>query len=138
MVRTVERKYYKEELYKILTKQTEFHAELRDASLLKDCAVELYPQNEAHRNILLSQDFAHLFVEDILFYQRPLKSKKSLIDDCPYESHIYKKDGNLLNTPLKCVSKSHPLFQEFRLWQFISNLRIYQREKMVDGSLNRM
>ena len=63
------------------------------------------------------------------------QSKKSLIDDCPYESHIYKKDGNLLNTPLKCVSKSHPLFQEFRLWQFISNLRIYQREKMVDGSL---
>lgn len=135
LVRTIERKYYKEELYKILTKQTEFHAELRDASLLKDCAVALYPQNEAHRNILLSQDFAHLFVEDILFYQRPLKSKKSLIDDCPYESHIYKKDGNLLNTPLKCVSKSHPLFQEFRLWQFISNLRIYQREKMVDGSL---
>lgn len=36
---------------------------------------------------------------------------------------------------MKCVSKSHPLFQEFRLWQFLASLRIYQREKQVDGSL---
>ena len=60
-----------------------------------------------------------------------------MIDNCPYESHIYKdkKDGSLHHVPLKCVSKSHPLFQEFRLWQFLSNLRIYQRERMMDGSL---
>ena len=38
-------------------------------------------------------------------------------------------------TPLKCISKSHPLFQEFRLWHFLSFLRIYQRERMIDGSL---
>ena len=24
-----------------------------------------------------------------IFYQRPLKSKKSLIDNCPYESQTY-------------------------------------------------
>lgn len=39
------------------------------------------------------------------------------------------------HVPLKCVSKSHPLFQEFRLWQFLASLRIYQRERQVDGSL---
>lgn len=72
-----------------------------------------------------------------MFYQRPLKSQKGLVDDCPYESHVYrdKKDGSLHRTPLKCISKSHPLFQEFRLWHFLSFLRIYQRERMIDGSL---
>ncbi len=135
LVRTIERRYYKDELYRILKKQQEFHSELRDSSLLAACIEELYPHNEVHRNILYTQDFAYFLVKDILFYQRPLKSKKSLIDDCPYESRVYKKEGALCNVPLKCVAKSHPLYQEFRLWQFISNLRIYQREKTVDGSL---
>lgn len=137
LVRTIERKYYKDELRKILVKQSEFHAALQDHNLLLACIEELYPNNEAHRRLLSTSDFIYFLVEDILFYQRLLKSQKGLIDDCPYESHVYrdKKNGNLQHVPLKCVSKSHPLFQEFRLWQFLASLRIYQREKQVDGSL---
>lgn len=136
LVRTIDRKYYRDELRCILDAQKEFHDELRDNDLYLSCVEELYPSNEIHRNILLNKDFTHLLLEDILFYQRPLKSKKSLIDDCPYEERVYKqKDGSLCHVPLKCTSKSHPCFQEFRLWQFLSNLRIYQREKLVDGSL---
>ena len=131
LVRTVERKFYKEELRKILQIQQELIPELRDASLYKRCIEELYPVNEAHRRTLLKPDFVRLFVDDILFYQRPLKSKKSLIDNCPYETR-FDKDGNMY--PVKCIAKSNPLFQEFRLWQFVQNLRIYQREKTVtDG-----
>ena len=79
----------------------------------------------------------YLFIDDILFYQRPLKSKKSLISDCPYEeyTHIDKDTGEVRHFGIKCIAKSHPLFQEFRLWQFLSNLRIYQREKIVNGKL---
>lgn len=137
LVRTIERKYYKDELRKILIKQSEFHAALLDHNLLLACIEELYPNNEAHRRLLSTSDFTNFLVEDILFYQRPLKSQKGLIDNCPYESHVYrdKKNGSLQHVPLKCVSKSHPLFQEFRLWQFLASLRIYQREKQVDGSL---
>lgn len=137
LVRTIERKYYKDELRKILIKQSEFHTALQDHNLLLACIEELYPNNEAHRRLLSTSDFTYFLVEDILFYQRPLKSQKGQIDDCPYESHVYrdKKDGSLQHVPLKCVSKSHPLFQEFRLWHFLSFLRIYQRERMIDGSL---
>ena len=85
LVRTVERKFYKEELRQILDTQTKFHPELQDQGLLKKCIEELYPHNEGHRNILSNQDFTHLFIEDILFYQRPLKSKKSQIDTTPLE-----------------------------------------------------
>ncbi len=134
LVRTVERKYYKEELKQILETQMALIPELKDDILYKRCIEELYPNNEAHRNNIAKPDFANLFINDILFYQRPLKSKKSLINDCPYESH-FDKDGN--EHPVKCIAKSNPLFQEFRLWQFVQNLRIYQRERVVsDGQLD--
>ncbi|MBE6347296.1 MAG: type II CRISPR RNA-guided endonuclease Cas9, partial [Lentimicrobiaceae bacterium] len=134
LVRTVERKYYKEELNQILAVQKDLIPELQDENLYKACIEELYPKNEAHRNNIAKPDFANLFINDILFYQRPLKSKKSLISDCPYESH-FDKDGN--EYPIKCIAKSNPLFQEFRLWQFVHNLRIYQRERTIsDGQLD--
>ncbi|MBQ6770179.1 MAG: type II CRISPR RNA-guided endonuclease Cas9 [Bacteroidales bacterium] len=130
LVRTVERKFYKQELEQILRKQLELIPELQDDTLYKRCIEELYPNNEAHRNNIAKPDFVNLFVNDILFYQRPLKSKKSLISNCPYES-LFDKDGN--EHPVKCIAKSNPLFQEFRLWQFVQNLKIYQRERMVSG-----
>lgn len=134
LVRTVEREYYKKELTKILAKQKDLIPELQDENLYKACIEELYPKNESHRNNIAKPDFANLFINDILFYQRPLKSKKSLISDCPYESH-FDKDGN--EYPIKCIAKSNPLFQEFRLWQFVHNLRIYQRERTIsDGQLD--
>ncbi|MGL4518660.1 MAG: type II CRISPR RNA-guided endonuclease Cas9 [Phocaeicola sp.] len=137
LVRTIERKYYKNELKSILEKQKEFHPELNDRALYKRSIEELYPHNEAHRNNIQNRDFTYLFLEDILFYQRPLKSKKSLISNCPYESHSYldKETNQTKEAPIKCAARSHPLFQEFRLWQFIANLRIYEREKEVNGKL---
>lgn len=132
LVRTVERKYYKNELVKILETQKVLIPELQNEILYRKCIEELYPNNEAHRNNIMKTDFVNLFVNDILFYQRPLKSKKSLISDCPYETR-FDKDG--IAHPVKCIAKSNPLFQEFRLWQFVQNLRIYQREKDEAGRL---
>lgn len=131
LVRTVERKYYKDELRLILETQVALIPELKDDALYNRCLEELYPNNESHRKNIAKPDFINLFINDILFYQRPLKSKKSLISDCPYESH-FDKDGN--EHPVKCIAKSNPLFQEFRLWQFVQNLRIYQRERIVSDS----
>lgn len=135
LIRTIERKYYKDELYQILTTQEKFHPELRDEKLLQACIEELYPNNEAHRNTISRYSMSKLLVEDVIFYQRPLKSKKSLISDCPYEEHTYvdKETGEIHTIPVKCIAKSHPLFQEFRLWQFLANLRIYQKEGTLNG-----
>ena len=134
LVRTVERKFYKDELIRILEVQQELIPELKDDALYQRCIEELYMTNETHRRSLSKPDYVNLFVNDILFYQRPLKSKKSLIDDCPYEYHV-SKDGK--QYPIKCIAKSNPFFQEFRLWQFVQNLRIYQRERTItDGQLD--
>jgi CRISPR-associated endonuclease Csn1 len=134
LVKTIERKYYREELEKILDKQIALHEDLSSNENLKNCVEELYPRNEAHQNTLLSKNFNHLFVNDIIFYQRPLKSKKSSIADCPYEARFHKnKDGEIVKQSLKAIPKSNPIYQEFRLWQFIHNLKIYQKEGEVDG-----
>ncbi|MEG2556677.1 MAG: HNH endonuclease domain-containing protein [Odoribacter sp.] len=135
LVRTIERKFYKQELYAILKKQMEFHPELQDKELYQACIEELYPQNEAHRQNIANGNLIKFILEDIIFYQRPLKSKKSLISNCPYEYHIFIKEGERKISPLKCIAKSNPLFQEFRLWQFIQNLKIYENKKTINGKL---
>lgn len=139
LVRTIERKFYKDELIQIIEKQIEFHTELQDRELYNHCIEELYPSNEAYRRNIANRNFTYLFVEDIIFYQRPLKTKKSLIDNCPYEKYtvIDKGTGEKKNYGIKCIAKSHPLYQEFRLWQFICNLRIYKKGLSNDEDVTR-
>lgn len=137
LIRTIERNYYKKELEQILKKQQTFHPELCSLELYEHCINELYHNNETHRNNIAKNDFVYLILEDVLFYQRPLKSKKSLIDDCPYESHagVNKETGEICNYPLKCIAKSNPYFQEYRVWKFISDLRIIENTKEVAGHI---
>ncbi|PJJ07227.1 CRISPR-associated endonuclease Csn1 [Flavobacterium sp. 1] len=138
LVRTIERKFYKEELSKILKTQIEFHSTtLKDRNLYKKCIDELYKHNDSHKNNIKDRGFDYLFLDDIIFYQRPLKSKTSLISDCSLEfSPIKDKKGVLVKDsngkqilkPLKCIAKSNPIFQEFRLLQFVKNLKIFKKE----------
>ena len=133
LVRTIERKFYKDELIAILRKQVELQPNLFSDDKLNECVHELYKQNEAHQNQLNGKDFVHLFVNDIIFYQRPLRSQKSSIGECSLEYHTFKmkdKDGNAIEKKqyLKAIPKSHPLYQEFRLWQWLYNLKIVLKE----------
>ncbi|EMY3554880.1 type II CRISPR RNA-guided endonuclease Cas9 [Flavobacterium psychrophilum] len=142
LVRTIERKFYKDELSKILKAQIAFHHEiLSDRNLYKKCIDELYRHNDSHKNNIKDKSFEYLFLEDIIFFQRPLKSKTSLISDCSLEfvpikdeNGILVKDdnGKQVVKPLKCIAKSNPIFQEFRLLQFVKNLKIYKKEIVND------
>lgn len=136
LIRVVERKFYKAELEKILKKQQEFHEELKNDNLFTTCLEELYLNNEAHRSNIGQKDFVHLLLNDIIFYQRPLKSKKTLISNCKFENRFFFKGGQKEIEPLKCIAKSHPLFQEFRLWQFIQNLKILEKETNKDITID--
>ncbi len=129
MVRTIERKFYKEELKKILEKQKEFHSELRNDDFYSDCIRELYGNNQSHQLTLSKKEFVHLFMEDIIFYQRPLRSQKSSISNCTLEFRKYKDENGVEHTQfLKAIPKSNPHYQEFRIWQWIFNLSIYKKD----------
>ncbi|MBX3164239.1 MAG: type II CRISPR RNA-guided endonuclease Cas9 [Bacteroidetes bacterium] len=134
LVRTIERKFYKDELRKILKKQIELQPELFKDKY-NDCIRELYRNNEAHQLTLSKRDFVHLFLDDIIFYQRPLRSQKSSIGNCALEYRLHKinkKDENgkeiEVKEYLKAIPKSNPYYQEFRIWQWIKNLSIYKKE----------
>lgn len=64
----------------------------------------------------------------IIFYQRPLKSKKSMLDTCTFENRVIKviEDGKEKEKTvgLKVVPKSSPLFQEFKIWQILNNIAV--------------
>ncbi|KXA36902.1 type II CRISPR RNA-guided endonuclease Cas9 [Prevotella corporis] len=128
-IHTIERKYYRAELEAILTEQRKYHEELRSEQMLAVCAEELYRSNLPHQQSLLKKDMVYLLLSDLIFYQRPLKSKKSLIADCPYEYYRYvdKETGEIKKQGIKCIAKSNPYYQEFRLWQFVLNLRLFDR-----------
>ncbi len=142
LIRTIERKFYKDELSKILKKQIEFHSSIfNDLALYKKCIDELYRHNDAHKNNIKDRGFVYLFIDDIIFYQRPLKSKTTLVSDCALEFRPIKdkngalvKDGhhNQILKPLKCIAKSNPIFQEFRLLQFVKNLKLYKKGIVKD------
>jgi CRISPR-associated endonuclease Csn1 len=131
LVKTIERKYYKAELEKILKTQIGFQPELKNKELYEACCMELYPNNDAHRLSISSRDFLYLFIKDIIFYQRPLKTKTHLISDCELEFRV--RFDTQEKVKLKCIAKSNPIFQEFRSWQFIANLRILEKEKGNNG-----
>lgn len=129
LVRTIERKYYKQELELILRKQLTYHPELQNEDNYNACIKELYRNNDMQQQLLDNKDFVYLFIEDIIFYQRPLRSKKSLIGNCSLEYYTYKdKDGMERRQFLKAIAKSNPYYQEYRIWQWMSNLSIYQKE----------
>lgn len=128
LVRTIERKFYKNELETILKRQRGFHPELEDRVVYNTTVTELYKNNDSQRIFLSKKDFVHLFLEDIIFYQRPLKSKKSTIGNCPLEFRTYEHGGIEVKKHLKSIPKSNPYYQEFRLWQWIKNLVILKKD----------
>lgn len=133
LVRTIERKFYKEELKQILEKQKEFHHELQSDDLYNECVRELYRNNEAHQLTLSKKDFVHLLMEDLIFYQRPLRSQKSSVSNCTLEFRKYKDENGVEHTQyLKAIPKSNPYYQEFRLWQWMYNLNIYRKDDEVN------
>lgn len=69
----------------------------------------------------------------VIFYQRPLKSQKSLISYCELESRQIEveKDGKKKIKTVGCrvCPKSSPLFQEFKIWQRLNDVEIKGIEK---------
>ena len=72
--------------------------------------------------------FFCLFVEDIIFYQRSLRRQKSTLANCSLESRSYidKDSHTRKEAPLKVCPKSNPYYQEFRVLQWLQNLKIYE------------
>lgn len=64
----------------------------------------------------------------VIFYQRALKSQKGLVSCCELEKRKVEiqQDGKvrIIEIGPKACPKSSPLFQEFKIWQSLNNLKV--------------
>lgn len=76
----------------------------------------------------LTDDLKEEIRDVVIFYQRKLKSQKSLISFCEFESSqkeiVVDRKTKLITIGNRVCPKSSPLFQEFKIWQILSNLII--------------
>jgi CRISPR-associated endonuclease Csn1 len=112
------RSHYIREFDRIWTAQVDFRRkrgaehEIVSEDLSRRIAELLYPSNVERRNVVKRWHLKDVFRDDIIYYQRPLKSQRDLISDCRFEPDK------------KSIPKSHPLFQEFRIWDKLTNIRL--------------
>ena len=75
----------------------------------------------------------------IIFYQRPLRSQKGLVSYCEFESRQVEVlvDGvpKMKTIGNKVCPKSSPLFQEFKMWQVLNNLKVTTVLEMEDTAM---
>lgn len=135
--RIVDRKFYQDEFRQIWNEQSKYYQnEFTDKSKIAEIADLFYTHNKDKNKELKGKDLFHIFFNDIIYYQRGLKSQKGLLANCQYETKFYKtKNGEIKTAGVKVISRSAPCFQEFRIWQTINNIKIFQKEKIVDGKL---
>lgn len=74
---------------------------------------------EKYRQEGKAKGMYHVVRNQIIYYQRELKDQSHLISDCRYEQEE------------KALAKSHPVFQEFKIWEQINKLTI--NTKIEDG-----
>lgn len=76
----------------------------------------------------LTPERLHIIRDIIIFFQRDLKSQKSNIAICEFEKQKREitVDGKkkIIEFGPKVCPKSSPIFQEFKIWQTINNLKI--------------
>lgn len=109
---------YKREFDAIWDNQSKYYDFLNntDKSILQEIAEYLFPgkskSQSEYREIILKEGLKYLIKEMIIYYQRPLKPQIAIIGNCRFEKN------------LKVIPQSHPLYQEYRIWQEINNLSI--------------
>jgi len=72
----------------------------------------------------------HQSKESVLFWQRELRSQKSLLVNCRFEASLKDKNGKVLINGKNPSHLSHPSFEEFRAWQFINNVEYGKHQKL--------
>lgn len=103
--------------------QTQFEAHLKQVKkeTIEEIVDFLFPgkKQEKYRQEGIEKGLYHIIRNQIIYFQRkPKKDQSHLISDCRFE------EGE------KAVSKSHPLFQEYRIWEQINKLSINRRTQV--------
>ncbi len=97
---------------------------------IMNCQKAFYPD-------VLTEDTIREIRDEIIFYQRNLKSCKHLVSECEFMQRsfldaehkpIVNKKGEIVISGPKVAAKSSPISQVCKIWEEINNIRITNKE----------
>ncbi len=146
----VNRDWYEKEFDKIWAVQYSKHKETLELYSIDDILKSTFKDEQIHKDVKQKPSFEaqlkYLIKEKIIYYQRPWQQSKNKAK-CRFEKiKVVKQRINIqTKQPEKyetyegraVVPRSHPLYQEYRIWQQINNFRIFElkgdkKEILVD------
>lgn len=81
-----------------------------------------------HHPVILTEENKKIVRDEIIYYQRDLRSCKHLVSLCEFEMRAYKnKDGKTVYDGPKVAPRSSPLFQVCKIWESLNNLVLKNR-----------
>lgn len=119
-IKASEEKNDKGVFYTFRTKDLVFPRKAYEAEFDQIIAIqkEFYPE-------ILNDKEVNRLRNEIIFYQRNLKSCKHLVSLCEFEKKAYKnKDGKEVFDGPKVAPRTSPLSQICRIWEFANNLQL--------------
>lgn len=82
-------------------------------------------QQKKHYPKILTNELISNLRNEVIYYQRKLKSQKGLVSVCEFEGFTTKtKEGKEIFTGPKVAPKSSPLFQICKIWESINTINI--------------
>jgi CRISPR-associated endonuclease Csn1 len=82
-------------------------------------------QQQIHNPNIITNKFIEKVRDEIIYYQRPLKSQKGLVSICEFEGFWRKgKDGKEYFVGPKVAPRSTPLFQLAKVWENVNSISI--------------
>jgi CRISPR/Cas system Type II protein with McrA/HNH and RuvC-like nuclease domain len=122
--RVILREQYKREFDAVWAEQAKYYPILEKCpnDVLHEIVSYIFPgpsdSQKKLREIGLKNGLKYIIKEQIIYYQRPLKSQSDLIGTCQFEKEE------------KVIPITHPLFQEFRCWDQINRLYIRSKQQI--------
>ena len=86
-------------------------------------------EQQKHHSQIITNEFISQLRDEIIYYQRKLKSQKGLVSVCEFEGFWTKnKDGKGFFTGAKVAPKSSPLFQVCKIWESINTITLKNKK----------
>lgn len=125
--KTIGQKFY-EELSKNHYYRTKQQVYPREA-YIEEFNTIMKKQQEYYPDVLTDEFISHLR-DDIIYFQRKLKSQKGLVSICEFEGfYIKTKEDKEVFTGPKVAHRSNPIFQVCKIWETINNIKIENKRK---------
>ncbi len=89
---------------------------------------EILKEQQKHYPSVLTAQFIHRLRNEIIYFQRKLKSQKGLVSVCEFESRKHVKEGKTILVGPRVAPRSSPLAQVCKIWETINSIRITNKK----------